>query len=230
MVISKKEWKSALRWTLPVMTGYLFLGVAFGLVLNQAGFSWIWAIFMSAYLYTGALQFLLIPLLGSGITLWETAVLAFMVNIRHLFYGFSFLDEFSAMGAWKPYMIHTLTDETYSLLTGLETDPETDRHGVMLLVSALDQIYWVAGSLAGALLGQAIPWDLAGIEFSMTALFTVVFVEQWIKAKNHLPALMGIGAATLLLVVLGPEQFLPPALVATVGLLLIGRKRGWINE
>lgn len=229
MTITKKEFNAAFRWTLPVMTGYLFLGTAFGLILNQAGFSWLWALLMSSYVYAGALQFLLVPLMAAGVSLWETAVLAFMVNIRHLFYGFSFLEDFARMGKLKPYMIHTLTDETYSVLTALDEEAGADRRGVMFLVSALDHCYWIIGSVAGALLGKAIPWDLAGIEFSMTALFTVVFVEQWLKAKTHLPALIGAGSGLLFLLIIGPQNFLPPALLATVGVLLLAGKRGFIH-
>lgn len=230
MEVKKSELSYAFRSTLPVMPAYLFLGMAFGLVLNQAGFSWAWALFLSLYVYSGTLQFLLIPLMAQGAALSETAILAFFVSIRHLFYGLSFLDDFKAMGRYRYYMIHTLTDETYSVLHSLEEKPGIDRHRVMLLVSFLDQSYWAAGSLTGALLGKAIPWDLQGIEFSMTALFTVVFTEQWLKAKNHLPALTGIGASLLFLLTAGPDRFLPPALLATAGFLLLAKKGGLIHE
>ena len=229
MTFTKKEVAAAFKYTIPILMAYLFLGMAFGLVLNQAGFSWVWALFMSFFVYAGSMQFVLIPLMAQGAALPEVALLTLMVNIRHLFYGISFIEEFGFLGKLKPYMIHTLSDETYSVLTALEVKGGTDRRSVMFLVSLFDQGYWIIGSVAGALLGSAIPWDLTGIDFSMTALFTVVFTEQWLKAKNHLPAVIGVASSVFFLVVIGPARFMPPALLTTVGLLVIAQKRGIIN-
>lgn len=226
----KKEWGTALKLSIPVMAGYLFLGIAFGLVAHQAGFGWPWVLFMSLYVYAGSLQFLLVPLMAAGASLGETAMLALMVNIRHLFYGLTFLESFRSFGPLKPYMIHSLTDETYSLLATLELSEGVDKNRVMFLISALNQSYWVGGTVTGAILGQAIPWDLAGIDFAMTALFTVIFTDQWLRTTNHWPALAGIACGLVFLLLIGPAGFLPPALVATVGCLLLLRKRGLIHE
>lgn len=229
MTFTKKDGAIAFKYTIPIMMAYLFLGTAFGLVLNQAGFSWVWALFMSFFVYAGSMQFVLIPLMAQRAALPEVALLTLMVNIRHLFYGISFIEEFSLLGKLKPYMIHTLTDETYSLLTALELEEGTDRRSVMFLVSLFDQGYWIIGSVAGALLGSAMPWDLTGIDFSMTALFTVVVTEQWINSKNHLPAVIGVASSIFYLIIIGPAQFMPPALLTTVGLLIIANKRGIIH-
>lgn len=229
MQITRKQAAVAFKQTIPIMMAYMFLGTAFGLILDQAGFSWIWALFMSFYIYAGSLQFVLIPLMAQGAPLPEVALMALLVNLRHLFYGLSFLEEYGRMGRLKPYLIHTLTDETYSVLTGLEVTTGPDRRSSVFLISLFDQAYWIIGSVAGALLGSALPFDLTGIDFSMTALFTVVFTEQWLRAKNHLPALIGLASSLFFLILIGPGGFMPPALLTTTGLLILARRRGIIN-
>ncbi len=229
MNYTSAEIKTAFKNSIPVMTAYLFLGTAFGLTLDQAGFSWIWALFMSFFVYAGSLQYVLVPLMVQGISLPAVALMTVMVNIRHLFYGFSFIEDFNAMGRRKPYAIHTLTDETYSLLTGLDVEEGLDRHNVMFLITLMDQLYWIAGSVAGALIGRLIPWDITGIDFSMTALFTVVFTEQWLKANNHLPAVIGVLSSIFFLIVIGPDSFMLPSLLTTVALLMLARRRGLID-
>lgn len=227
MNFTKAEIKFAYIHTIPVMMGYLFLGVAFGLVLDQAGFSWVWALFMSVFVYAGSLQFALVPLMAQGAGLWATVILSLLINIRHLFYGLSFIEKFNGAGRRKPYLIHALTDETYSLLTGLKIQEGLDRHNIMFLISLMDHCYWIAGSVAGTLIGQAIPWDLTGIDFSMTALFTVVFTEQWLGSKNHLPALVGLGSSIFFLMAVGPQGFMLPSLLTTVAFLIMAERRGF---
>lgn len=229
MRFTKKDFAVAFKYTIPIMTAYLFLGLAFGLVLNQAGFSWVWALFMSFYVYAGSMQFVLIPLMAQGAPLAEVAILTLMVNSRHLFYGLSFIEDFNSMGKLKPYMVHTLTDETYSVLTALEGQEGRDRRAVMFLISLFDHAYWIIGSLAGTLLGKVMPWDLSGIDFSMTALFTVVFTEQWLRAKNHVPAVIGVASSVFYLILVGPGNFMLPALITTVGLLIIAQRRGIVH-
>lgn len=229
MRYTKEEIKTAFKYSIPVMMAYLFLGTAFGLTLHQAGFSWIWAFFMSFFVYAGSMQFVLVPLMVQGISLPAVALMTLAVNIRHLFYGISFIEDFNAMGWRKPYAIHTLSDETYSLLTGLKAEAGVGRQNVMFLISLMDQMYWIIGSVAGTLIGQAIPWDLAGIDFSMTALFTVVFTEQWLKAKNHLPAVIGVVSSIFFLITIGPEGFMLPSLLTTVGSLMLAKRRGLID-
>lgn len=219
-----RELRYAFRQTVPVLCGYLFLGLAFGLLLQQAGYGWPWAVLTSVIVYAGSMQFVLVGLLGGGFaSLLSVALTTLSVNSRHLFYGLSFLETFRKMGRAKPYMIFSLTDETYSLLCSLQPPKELDADRVRLYIAMLDHAYWVAGSAAGAILGSVLPFDLTGIDFAMTALFVVIFVDQWRGAKSRLPAVAGLGFGLLWLVVLGPDRFLLPALVCTVLVLLLCR-------
>lgn len=219
------EFRFSLRQTLPVLCGYLFLGIAFGLLLQQAGYGWPWALLISTIVYAGSLQFVLVGLLGGGFgSLVSVALTTLSVNSRHLFYGLSFLDTFREMGRARPYMIVSLTDETYSLLCGVPIPAGLKANRVRLWISALDHLYWVAGSVAGAVLGGLIPFDLTGIDFAMTALFVVIFLEQWLSADSHLPAGIGLVCGLFWLVLLGPDRFLLPALVCSVLVLVLCRR------
>ena len=202
----------ALRLTLPVMCGYLFLGTAFGAVIAQAGFGPVWALAVSTLVYAGSLQFVMVPLMAAGTSLIVVALTALMVNARHLFYGLSYIERFSRMGCLRPYMIFSLTDETYSVFCGM---PGEESDGVMVRVALYDQIYWVAGSIAGALLASSLPVDLTGIDFSMTALFIVICVERARERGSRAAMAVGAACALVSLALLGPERFLAPALAAT---------------
>lgn len=210
--------RQAAKLTLPVLCGYVFLGIAFGATLAQAGFGPAWALLISTCVYAGSLQFVMVPFLASGVSLVTVALTALMVNARHLFYGLSLIERFSKMGAMRPYMIFSLSDETYSVYCGM-SGQESD--GVMLRVGLYDQLYWIAGSLIGAVLAQQLPFDLTGIDFSMTALFVVICVERAIDKSNRLPMALGAVCALLSLLLLGPERFLAPALAATALLLTV---------
>ncbi|WP_394960681.1 AzlC family ABC transporter permease [Candidatus Allofournierella merdavium] len=213
----------ALRQSLGVLFGYLFLGTAFGILLRQAGFGALWALAFSGLVYAGSLQFVLAGFLAAPTALPTVALMSLFINARHLFYGLSFVERFASMGKKRLYMIFSLTDETYSVLCGMDQVPAgVDKHGAMFLVALLDQLYWVAGSLLGTFAG-ALPLDFTGIDFSMTALFLVIFLEQWRGAKSHLPALLGLGCGAVFLLALGPDNFLLPALCATVAVLLLAR-------
>ncbi len=221
-----KELKFAARQTLPVLCGYIFLGIAFGLLLQQAGYGWPWALLSSVLIYAGSMQFVLVQLLGGGFgSLASVALTTLSVNSRHLFYGLSFIEPFSHMGKARPYMIFSLTDETYSLLCGVQVPPALDKKRAFFFIALLDQSYWITGSLLGNLLGSVLPFDMTGIDFAMTALFVVIFVEQWLSAKTHAPALLGLGFGLVSLLVFGPDAFLLPALIATVLALGLARRR-----
>ena len=202
----------ALRLTLPVMCEYLFLGTAFGAVIAQAGFGPVWALAVSTLVYAGSLQFVMVPLMAAGTSLIAVALTALMVNARHLFYGLSYIERFSRMGRLRPYMVFSLTDETYSVFCGM---PGEESDGVMVRVALYDQIYWVAGSIAGALLASSLPVDLTGIDFSMTALFIVICVERARERGSRAAMAVGAACALVSLALLGPERFLAPALAAT---------------
>ena len=213
----------AFRQSLGVLFGYVFLGTAFGILLRQAGFGALWSLAFSGLVYAGSLQFVLAGFLAAPTALPTVALMSLFINARHLFYGLSFIERFRSMGKKRPYMIFSLTDETYSVLCGMDEVPAgVEKNGAMFLVALLDQLYWVAGSLLGTFAG-ALPLDFTGIDFSMTALFLVIFLEQWRGAKSHLPALLGLGCASVFLLVLGADNFLLPALCTTVAVLLLAR-------
>lgn len=213
----------AFRQSLGVLFGYVFLGTAFGILLRQAGFGALWSLAFSGLVYAGSLQFVLAGFLAAPTALPTVALMSLFINARHLFYGLSFIERFRSMGKKRPYMIFSLTDETYSVLCGMDEVPAgVDKNGAMFLVALLDQLYWVAGSLLGTLAG-GLPLDFTGIDFSMTALFLVIFLEQWRWAKSHLPALLGLCCAGVFLLVLGADNFLLPALCTTVAVLLLAR-------
>lgn len=219
--MNRKAFAAVFPATVPVMLGYLTLGAAFGLLLNAAGFGVGWAALMSGFIYAGSAQFLGVELLTAAVPLAQAAVMTFILNFRHLVYGLSMLEKFRGMGWKKPYMIFSLTDETYALLSSLHVPVGVKPADYYFAVSLLDQLYWVAGSLLGGLLGTALTINTQGADFAMTALFIVIAVGQWENAKSHLPALLGGGISLLTLVLFGPERFLVPALAVMILALLV---------
>ena len=216
--------KTAFLDTLPVMTGYLFLGFGFGIILQQNGYGVLWALAMSLFIYAGSMQYVGVGLLTGGASLAAAALTTLMVNARHLFYGISMIDTYKGTGKRKPYLIFALTDETYSLVS--RKLPEgVEKTAYCFLVSLFDQCYWVAGSAVGALAGK-LPLDFTGIDFALTALFVTIFVEQWLSTKNHLPALVGVGSAVLCLVISGAENFLIPTMILIAAILIMLQKTG----
>jgi 4-azaleucine resistance transporter AzlC len=214
----------ALRATLPVFLGYSTIGLAFGLLLVTSGLPWWLAPLMSVVIYAGAAQFMAIGLLVQGRGLLEMALLVFLVNARHMVYGLSLLGPFSEAGRWKPYLVYALTDETYGLLTTVEPPAGHSRADFYALVSALDQAYWVLGSLLGALAGSLMPagWT-EGLDFALTALFIVLLVEQARAMPRATPYLVGLGAAVLSFVLLGPSNFLVGAILFSIGGMILLR-------
>ena len=210
--------------TLPVMAGYLVLGTGFGILFQSKGYGLFWAMAMSLFVYAGSMQYLAVDLLTGGVSLIAAGVTCLMVNARHLFYGISMIGKYQNTGKYKPYLIFGLTDETYSLnCSGL---PEGIPNGPLyyFLVTVLNQSYWVLGTVMGSLLGQVIPFSTEGIDFSLTALFLTVFVEQWKSTRDHIPAIIGVAASVFSLAVFGADDFLIPAMVLITLLLTAYRK------
>ena len=206
--------------SIPVMAGYMVLGIGFGILLQTKGYGVGWAFAMSLLIYAGSMQYLAVDLLAGGAALVTAAVTTLMVNARHIFYGISMIDKYRDVGKKKPYLIFALTDETYSLVCS-ETLGEDgkDLKRYYLWVSLLNHSYWVAGSVIGSLLGMVFPFSTEGMDFVLTALFVTIFVEQWMSTKNHRYALVGVGASVVSLFVFGPDRFLIPAmLLITLGL------------
>ena len=211
--------QKAFSASVPVMAGYIVLGMGFGIIMKTRGYGALWSLAMSLLIYAGSMQYVAIDLMTGGATLIAAALTAFMVNARHLFYGISMIDKYRGAGKKKPYMIFALTDETYSLVCGDVPVDEKDRHLYCLLVSVFDQIYWVSGSLIGSLVGAFIPFSTEGIDFALTALFVTVFVEQWLSTKDHASAIIGVAASVVCLAVFGSGGFLIPSMIAIAAAL-----------
>ncbi len=225
MTDTKKTLKTAFFKSLPIMAGYIVLGTGFGILLTSKGYARWWALLMSLTIYAGSMQYVAIDLLTAGASLISTALMTLMVNARHLFYGVSMLSRYRDTGKAKPYLIFALTDETYSLVCSDELIPSgVDKKRYFLFVSLLNQFYWVLGSVIGGLLGSFLTFNTNGIDFAMTALFVVIFTEQWEKNKNHIPALIGVISSVLCLILFGAQRFLIPAMLLISALLLLLRK------
>lgn len=221
--MDRKALTAAFPVTLPVLMGYLSIGIAFGLMLQRVGYNFIWAFFMSLIIYAGSGQYLGVELLATGASLGTVALMILLINFRHLVYGLSMLEKFRGMGWRKVYMIFSLTDETYALLAGAQVPVGVSAKHFYFAIAVLDQFYWLVGSVIGGIAGELLTLDITGIDFAMTALFVVIAVDQWKIYRQHLPALLGAGATLLFLFLLGADRMLVPALVTIVLLLLFLR-------
>lgn len=206
----KEELKKALKATVPVFSGYIVLGFGFGIILHSKGFGVLWAFFMSLFIYAGSMQYVAIDLLSGGASVITMAITTVLVNARHLFYGLSMIDKYKGSGKKKPYLIFSLTDETYSLVC---TEHGENSHRYHFLVSLFNHSYWILGSVIGAAVGSAFDFAPKGIDFALTALFVTVFVEQWLGSKDHIAAITGVLASVICLVIFGTDNFLIPAMI-----------------
>lgn len=228
--MNRNVMQKAFRKSLPVMAGYIVLGAGFGILLESAGYGVLWSFAMSTLIYAGSLQYVGVSMLTAGVSLLTAALTSLMVNARHLFYGIAMLARYRDAGKKKPYLIFSLTDETYSLLCDGEYPEGEDRYTYWFLVSMFNQIYWVTGSVIGSLIGSRITFSTAGIEFSMTALFISAFTEQWITSKDHIPAMTGLFCSLICLLIFGSQGFLIPSmLMITAVLALYGKRTGRIS-
>ena len=229
--MNRKALKTVFLDTVPVMTGYLFLGAGFGILLSEkTGLGIGWAIAMAVFMLAGSGQYLAVSLIADHASLISAAIATFLINARHIFYGISMIEPYKGAGRKKPYMIFALTDETYSLVTQNEPPEGMTRHTYCFLVSFLDQIYWIIGCGLGNVLRAILPISFEGVEFVLTALFVTMFVEQWLTHKSHLPAIIGLGATALCLAIFGRDIFLIPSMVLIAALLIVTRKTGRRTE
>ena len=223
--MQRKGFKTVFLDTLPVMTGYLFLGSGFGILMSENGFAIGWSILMAICLFAGSGQYLAVGLLASKAGLVNVAVATLLVNARHIFYGISLVDTYKHAGLKKIYMIFGLTDETYTLVTQAKTDPSIDHSAYCFFVTLLDHFYWICGCTLGSILGATLPISFEGVDFVLTALFMTMFVEQWVSSKNHLPALVGLSSTALCLLIFGSEYFLIPSMILIATLLILTREK-----
>lgn len=214
----------AFRASLPVMAGYLVLGMGFGVLLHDQGYSWWWAAVMSLLIYAGSLQYLAVDLLAAGAGIITTALMSLVVNFRHLFYGITMLERYKKAGRVRPYLIFALTDETFSLVCQENLPDGVREKGYYFWVSLFNHCYWIVGSVLGTFVGNILGEHTQGIDFSMTALFVIIFIQQWETAKDHRPALIGLGVSLASLLIFGPDSFLIPGMVGITLALLAMRK------
>ena len=221
----KKAFRRAFPYTIPVLTGYLFIGIAFGVMFAEKGYSFLWAILMSLLVYAGSGQYLAVNFFVPGISFVQVIFMTLMVNVRHIFYGISLLEKFNNMGKKRWYMIFGLTDETYSLLCTTKVPDDVEEDKVLFAISIMNQSYWVIGSAIGGLAGTLIPFNSEGIDFAMTALFVVIFVEQWMEKENRIPEIIGVAAAFICLQIFGQDSFVLPSMLLIIMILFVGRTK-----
>lgn len=219
-----KSLKTAFPHTVPILAGFLFLGMTYGIYMNVSGFNFVYPMLMSMTIFAGSVEFVTVNLLLGSFDPVQAFVMALMLNARHIFYGISMLDKFKGTGLKKIYLIFGMCDETFSVNYTADIPKDVDRGWFMFFVTLLNQIYWVAGATLGGIFGSFITFDTKGLEFVMTAMFVVIFLEQWLKDKNHFPALIGLGLSVLSLAVFGSSNFMLPAMFAILAALTILRK------
>lgn len=222
--MNKETVRYSFKASLPVMAGYVVLGTGFGILLADKGYSFWWAILMSLTIYAGSMQYVGVGLLASGASLISAAIMTIMVNARHLFYGISMLEKYKKLGVKRLYTIFALTDETYSLVCKANCPDGVNEGWYFFLLSMMNQSYWIFGSFLGGFLGNNLSFNAAGIDFSMTALFVVIFVEQWESGRSHLPAILGLVISLGCLIAFGVDYFLIPAMLLIAAALLLMRK------
>lgn len=221
----KKALVSAFPHTIPVLTGFLVLGVAYGVLMHSKGYGTVWAVLMSAIAYCGSMQFVAITLLTTAFDPIQAFLLSLVVNARHLFYGISMLEKYKGLGKLRTFLIYTLCDETFSILSGIDPPETVSKKYFYLAISLLNYIYWVFGTLFGGVAGKLLTFDTRGLDFVLTALFVVLFIEQLNKPENRLPGLIGLAGTTVGLTVFGTEHFVIPAMLLVLVILLFGRKK-----
>lgn len=228
-MLVQKNMKEAFIASIPIMMGYIVLGMAFGMLLESKGYGVIYALLMSVFIYAGSMQFVTINLLASGASLISAALMTLLINARHMVYGLSMIKKFKEMGKLKPYMIFSLTDETYSLLVGSQTPEDCDEKYYLFFVALFNQCYWIIGSLLGSLIGSMISINTTGLDFAMTALFVVIVVEQFLTTKKHIYTYLGFFVSILCLVVFGADAFIIPSMIGIIVGLSIMYKGGQQN-
>ena len=218
-----REFRFAIRQTVPIFFTYVFLGIAFGILMSDAGYGVGLSVAAAVFVFAGSMQLVMVPLMASGASLFTLALTALFINARHIFYGLGFIEKFRGMGRRYPYMVAALTDETYSILCSVQYDPALDPDQCAFLIALLNHTYWILGCFLGACAGEFLQFDLRGFEFSATALFLVIVVNQWRQYRSKLPFLIAAACAVGFFLLLGKEYFLIPTLLSSFAALLLLR-------
>lgn len=222
-VVRRRALAAAFPYTVPIFAGFWFIGLAYGVYMNVSGFSFWYPLLMSMTIYGGSLEFLTVSMLLSPFAPVQTLLVALMVQARHLFYGISMLDKYRGLGWKKYYLIFGMCDESFSINYSAKIPEEVDRGWFMFFVTLLNQLYWVSGAAVGGLLGGIISFDTKGLDFVLTAMFVVFFVDQWLREERHYTGVIGVGSSLLCLIFFGPEGFMIPAMVCILALLTLFR-------
>ena len=222
--IKRKALAAAFPHTLPILTGFAFLGMAYGINMSVSGFSFLYPMLMAITIYGGSLEFVCVSMLLSSFSPVAAFLMALLIQARHLFYGLAMLDKYRDLGWKRFYLIFGLTDETFSINCSTDVPEGVDRGWFYFFVTLLNQLYWVSAATLGGLLGSLITFDTMGLDFVMTAMFVVIFLEQWLKEKQHLSSLIGVGASVLCLMIFGKDSFLVPAMIVILFMLTLCRK------
>lgn len=220
----KRAFKAAFPYTVPIFAGFWFLGLTYGIYMNVSGFSFVYPMIMSATIFAGSMEFVAVNLLLGAFDPLQTLLMTLMINARHLFYGISMLDKFKGMGLKKVYLIFGMCDESFSINYTADIPEDVDRGLFMFFVTLLNQFYWFFGSTLGGILGSLISFNTEGLDFVMTAMFVVIFLEQWLKDNNHLPAVIGTGLSLICLIAFGADYFMLPSMAAILITLTCLRK------
>lgn len=223
-MVKKKAFKAAFPHTIPIFAGFWFLGLAYGVYMNVSGFSFWYPMLMSLTIFGGSLEFVAVSMLLSAFAPIQTFVMTLMIQARHLFYGISMLDKFKDMGWKKYYLIFGMCDETFSINYTAKIPDDVDKGWFYFFVTLLNHFYWFSGATIGGLLGNLIHFDTEGLSFVMTAMFVVIFMEQWLKDKQHASELIGLAGSIGCLVVFGAESFMIPTMICILVMLTIFRK------
>ena len=217
--------RRAFPYTIPVLAGYLFIGLAFGVLFADKGYNVLWAILMSIVVYAGSGQYLAVNFFVPGFSVLQAVFLTLMVNVRHIFYGLSLVDRYNRFDWKRWYLIFGMTDETYSLICTTDVPDDVDEEKFLLSITLLNQLYWVIGTILGSVIAGTLPFSSEGVEFAMTALFIVMFVELWCHRNNRLPELIGICASMVCLLVFGADNFVLPTMLLIIAVIMLGKKR-----
>ena len=223
--VCRKAFLAAFPYTIPILTGFLFLGIAYGIYMNVSGFSPIYPILMSMAIFAGSMEFVTVDLLLGMFHPMSALILTLMVNARHLFYGISMLDKYKNVGKKRWYLIFGMCDESFSINCTTEVPAGVDRGWFYFFVTLLNQCYWVCGAAIGGICGSLISFETEGLDFVMTALLVVIFLEQWMKEKDHTSGVIGIVLTVICLVVFGNKNFIIPSMLGILGVLTLMRGR-----
>lgn len=222
--IEKKDIRAALQTSLPIMVTFIVLGTGYGILMQKHGYGPLWSLLSGIIIFSGTVQFVSVTMLSGGSVIMA-AVTALMVAARHIFFSISMIGRYSSEGKRKWYLFYALCDETYAMLSKDDGPPGVNTSAYRLLVTMFDQAAWLLGSFLGGWIGTLISFDSTGIDFAMTALFATVFIQQWIDSKNHIPAVLGLGATLICRIIFGRDLFLIPAMVIIIAVLTVMRGR-----